>query len=283
MTKHRGISWTEETLNTGYGCSMKSAGCKFCYAMVRARSIESDPNPKRTHAYDGLTVIKNRRPVWTGETRISNDNARQLLAWKKPRLVFMNSMNDFFYEGFSEDYIFATLDIMQEANWHVIQVLTKRDERMVELLTAWMKSRGIEKLTHIWIGVTIEHQDTIGRLDNLMKIPADVHWISAEPLLGPLDFAGRELPEFIAVGGESMDWELSHEGFEAREFNPQWARDILTFFSANDKIVHIKQMGSNPVGLKLKAPKGDNIEEFPEDLRVRGFPPMPQPAQMALF
>ncbi len=287
MVKKSGISWTQVTHNTCYGCKLASPGCRFCYAMARAREIETDERETRSHNYDGLTRVVNGRPMWTGEIRTAGrDHIRKPISWRKPQMIFISSMSDLFYDGVPKEHVFEVFDMMMEARHHVMQLTTKRSERMRDLALEYAQKNGIEKYEHIWFGASVEDEDHIDRLMYLNEIPASVRWVSFEPLLEPISegyFHYLDGVDFIVVGGESMDRSVAEAGFTAREFDVDWARPLLDFSRETGKRFHFKQTGSNPVGLTQRAPRGDDINEWPADLRVQEFPDLPEPAQKSLF
>ena len=188
-----GISWTTHTWNPVSGCSEVSPGCDNCYARTlseRWRGTKAFPN--------GFDVTL--RP----------HKLRQPVKWKDPARVFVNSMSDFWHRLIPDDYIKAVWDTMLEADHHVYQVLTKRPDRMERKIA----DLDLDLAPHIWLGVSAENQKFAdARIPVLLRVGAEVSFVSAEPLLGPIDF--REwLPGIMdkSVGGAS--WHTDAQGVE---------------------------------------------------------------------
>ena len=151
------------------------------------------------------------------------------LGWKKPRLVFVNSMSDLFHKDVPEEYIIRVFDVMRRASWHVFQVLTKRSERLLKLSPkiAWPKN--------VWMGVSVERADYTFRIDHLRKTGAKVRFLSLEPLLGPLKDLNLEGMHWVIAGGES--------GPGARTMEEEWATDIRDQCQEADVPFFFKQWG----------------------------------------
>jgi protein gp37 len=228
------IQWTDETWNCVRGCSRVSSGCGDstgggCYAERQAYRF-SGPGM----SYEGLVRMTPKGPRWTGKVVLVEDKLNDPLRWKKPRRIFVNSMSDLFHESLSDesiDRIFAVMGNCSEERGHVFQVLTKRPARMLEYMNtrarkAWngpRMNRSSFPPNNIWLGVSVENQETADeRVPLLMETPADVRWISAEPLLGLIDLESVPTMEgsidWVVVGGES--------GPGARPMHPDWARSL---------------------------------------------------------
>ena len=208
------IEWTEATWNPVTGCDKVSPGCAHCYAETfaeRWRGVEGN-------AYEQGFDLK----LWPSRLDYP-------LKWKKPRVIFVNSMSDLFHERIPDEYIRRVFDVMAEADHHVYQVLTKRHERLTELAPSlpWPE--------HIWMGVSIENRRFVHRADYLRQVPAAVRFISAEPLLGILE--GLDLTDihWIIAGGES--------GPKHRTVKADWVRFVRDL--ANEQGTHFffKQWG----------------------------------------
>lgn len=268
MGKKTGISWTGWTWNCLVGCSILSPGCKNCYAMKQAYELATFRNSGK---YAGLTELVNGKPVWNGVVRIHDKALREPFRQKTPSMVFVNSMSDLFHESLGDEDIFKIIDIMFEANWHTYQVLTKRTAKMAAVLERYCASRGVALPAHIWWGSTVEDQKRAEeRVPVLASIPAPVRFISAEPLLGPLDLGKFPKIEWVIVGGESAGKEGDPE--DVRQFDVNWALDIADYCDNNGVALHVKQMGSNPIGVKVTHYKGADMSEWPENLRVQDYP-----------
>lgn len=238
------IEWTEATWNPVTGCSKVSPGCAHCYAESLAVG-----KLKGTKGYPGLP--------WTPENAETNvilhpDRLEQPLKWTRPRMIFVNSMSDLFHERIPESFIERVFWVMYLAHRHTFQVLTKRPERMVDVVPRIYESfRRINNdcpvpLPNVWLGTSIENRHFVGRADLLRETPAAVRFISAEPLLGPLlplahvrgDRAAAGLPEFVWEDDKAgdcpgldlnrIDWLIvgGESGREHRPMNPEWVRDL---------------------------------------------------------
>jgi len=233
MADHSAIEWTDATWNPVRGCSLVSAGCTNCYAMRDAHRFSGPGTP-----YDGLTKLTEHGPVWTGEIRLVPELLDQPLRWEKPRRIFVNSMSDLFHPEVPSEFIAAVFHRMAMAKQHIFQVLTKRPERMFQWCTG-KYSFGLGRtgepvtLTNVWLGVSVEDQATADeRIPILLQTPAAVRWVSAEPLLEPIDLF-QVLPFFPLAMPKSkqppsLDWVVvgGESGPGARPMHPAWVRSI---------------------------------------------------------
>jgi len=193
-TQNTKIEWTEATWNPVRGCSKISVGCQYCYAerfAERWRGVKGHPYER---GFDLRLVPKALKVP---------------LEWKRPRMIFVNSMSDLFHEEVPLHFIQRVFETMGRAQQHTFQILTKRSERLRELADS------LTWYSNIWMGVSIECPDYLFRIHHLRHVPATVRFISLEPLLAPLrvPFAGID---WVIVGGES--------GPKARPINPIWVR-----------------------------------------------------------
>ena len=196
MSDRSQIEWTEATWNPVTGCDQVSPGCAHCYAKTIAERFQGVPG----HPYEaGFSLTL--RP----------ERLRQPVEWTRPRLIFVNSMSDLFHEDIPDDYIRDVFSVMQEASHHTFQVLTKRALRLASL------ADHLDWPGNIWMGVSVENQRWTNRIDYLRRVPAQVRFLSCEPLLGPLDLDLRGI-DWVIVGGES--------GPRARRMDPCWVRSI---------------------------------------------------------
>lgn len=210
MTKTK-IEWTDETWNPIVGCSVVSPGCTHCYAMRTAHRMDANP---KTPQYHGLTKMVNGNPVWTGAVKLHEPALLKPLSWKKPRMIFVNSMGDLFHEWVEDEWIDRVFAVMALCPQHTFQVLTKRAERMQAYVsnivndrprfTKWAaRARPIAEgvgyphgtvpprwpLPNVWLGVSAEDQRRADeRIPYLRATPAAVRFVSAEPLLGQIHF-----------------------------------------------------------------------------------------------
>jgi protein gp37 len=203
------IEWTEATWNPLVGCSRVSAGCQRCYA---ERLVHRGLAPQ----HRGLTKLVGGEPRWTGEVRLVESALSLPLRWKTPRRVFVNSLSDLFHESVPDEWVLSIFEVMGGAWWHTYQLLTKRPERMaavIERINPTLREQGRAPFgpvwKHVWLGVSVEDQATADeRIPLLLETPAEVRWVSAEPLLGPVDFSPWFPPrqpalDWVVVGGES--------------------------------------------------------------------------------
>lgn len=200
------IEWATHVWNPTTGCDRVSPGCAHCYALDFAARLKRMGQPK--YQRDGSP--RSSGPGF-GLT-LHPGTLTEPLRWTRPRLVFVNSMSDLFHEGIPYDYIQQVFEVMVRADRHVFQVLTKRHERMVELASRlpWPKN--------VWMGVSIENRRFIDRADYLQRVPAAVRFISAEPLLGPLEGLDLDGIDWLIAGGES--------GPKHRPVRKEWLLDL---------------------------------------------------------
>lgn len=196
------IEWTDATWNPVRGCVKISPGCKHCYAATFAERFRGVPGHPYEQGFD---------------LRIVPEKLAEPLKWSKPKTIFVNSMSDLFQDGVPDSYVVSVARIMQMASWHTYQVLTKRSERMRDLLQT--KLSFATNLKHIWWGVSVEDKKYgLPRIDALREAPAAVRFLSIEPLLedlGELDLTGIH---WVIVGGES--------GAGARPIEEEWVLRI---------------------------------------------------------
>lgn len=270
MADKTGIEWTDATWNPVVGCSVVSPGCTNCYAMSMAARIERMGSGKPSH-YDGTTQASKAGPVWTGKVALAPEHIlTQPLHWKKPRKIFVNSMGDLFHEDVPDEWIDRVFAVMALAPQHTFQVLTKRSARMrryctegfgrlADKIIQFRRERGDTDmvliplphvrpghhwwpLPNVWFGVSAEDQRRLDeRVPDLLDTPAAVRWVSAEPLLGPLDLRARPRSDMCIRCGEGhggrhdhpdgyrtrgLDWIVlgGESGLSARPMNPAWAR-----------------------------------------------------------
>ena len=202
MSDHSAIEWTDATWNPVRGCTKISPGCVRCYAETFAERFRGVPGHPYEKGFDLRSVP---------------DKLAEPLRWPKPRMVFVNSMSDLFHKDVSDDYILAVVRVMRLANWHTYQVLTKRSDRLRDLLTTSLRDAADER--HIWWGVSVENRrHGLPRVDHLRSSPAKMRFLSIEPLLEDLGTIDLDGISWVIVGGES--------GNGARPMAPTWVRPI---------------------------------------------------------
>ena len=221
------IEWTDATWNPVAGCTILTAGCTNCYAMRMAARLEAMGVEK----YAGLTRKSGGRAKWTGHLSLDYSALTVPEAWKKPRRVFVNSMSDLFHEDVPVSFIEAVWDVMRRTPQHTYQILTKRPERMREVIT----TATTPVLTNVWLGTSVENSSTIDRLDQLRQVPARVRFVSFEPLLGSVREASLSDIHWAIVGGES--------GPNARPMNPEWVEEIFDLCQYSGAAFFFKQWG----------------------------------------
>ena len=187
-----GIEWTDKTWNPTTGCNKVSPGCTHCYAeTLTKRFPQNFPN--------GF------------EMTLHSQRLEQPKHWRKPSLIFVNSMSDLFHEQIPVSFIQEVFSVIKQTPWHIYQILTKRHERLLEL------ANQLEWHENIWLGVSVENQNYVHRVDFLRKVPASVRFLSCEPLLGNLNLNLAQI-HWVIVGGES--------GNNYRPIKAEWIKNI---------------------------------------------------------
>ena len=219
MADNSKIEWTDSTWNPIRGCTKISPGCTHCYAETFAERFRG----VKGHPYEqGFDL------------RFVPEKLEEPLRWSKPRMIFVNSMSDLFHEDVPTEYILQVAGVMQKANWHTYQVLSKRADRLQTVLNTSLREQA--SLPHIWWGVSVENRKHgLPRIEYLRNTPASIRFLSVEPLLedlGTVDLSGIH---WVIVGGES--------GPSAREMRPEWVRDIRDQCVAQHVAFFFKQWG----------------------------------------
>jgi protein gp37 len=294
MADHTKISWADATWNVITGCSVHSAGCTNCYAM-RLAGTRLKHDPSRI----GLTRRSKAGPVWTGEVRFNEKWLLQPFRWKRPRTIFVCAHADLFHEDVPDEWIDRVFAVMALCPQHTFQVLTKRSVRMQAYCTSRFESEhGIMMLEdaicaidgfgsdaggdpyqpfpNVWLGVSVEDQRAAEkRIPDLLFTPAAVRWISAEPLLGPVNLTRLSIPvngHLSALTGNWSSWPIRHtrdgavlcmmkdtakldwvvcggeSGPDARPMHPDWARSLRDQCAAAGVMFHFKQWGNYAPG-----------------------------------
>jgi len=227
MASKSSIEWTNSTWNPLAGCSRVSEGCKNCYAIAMASRLASMSQEK----YVGLTEKRASRIDWTGKIHVDRANMYKPLSWKKPQFIFVNSMSDLFHENAPEEAIIEIWNVMKEAHWHVFQTLTKRPQRMLQLI----KKLELETLPNLWLGTSVEDSNVLHRIDTLREVPATLRFVSFEPLLGSVKGVNLENIDWAIVGGES--------GPGARPIKEKWVDEIFEATQKQKVLFFFKQWG----------------------------------------
>jgi protein gp37 len=202
-----------------------------------------------TEKYAGLTRKSGNRHVWTGRVTLDRKALSVPMRWRKPRMIFVNSMSDLFQDTVPAEFIRAIWEQMAAANQHTFQVLTKRAERMAEL------SRKLPILPNVWLGVSVEDSDHAFRLDHLRQTSAAVRFVSFEPLLGSVGNADLTSVDWAIVGGES--------GPRARPIKQTWVREIRRACRAHGTAFFFKQWGGTNKARTGRTLDGQVWDEFP--------------------
>jgi protein gp37 len=208
------IEWTEATWNPVTGCDQVSPGCAHCYAKTFAERWRGIPGHHYEQGFD---------------LRLWPQRLRQPLEWRRPRMIFVNSMSDLFHEGIPLAYIQKVFGVMEEAEQHTFQILTKRHERLAELASE------LDWPPNVWMGVSIENRRFVERADYLRQVPAAIRFISAEPLLGPLEGLDLAMIDWLIAGGES--------GHGHRPMKIEWVRELRDRCRAEGVAFFFKQWG----------------------------------------
>jgi protein gp37 len=238
MSEHSSIEWTDATWNPVRGCTKISPGCANCYAETFAERFRG----VKGHPYEqGFNL------------RLVPEKLSEPLRWQTPKMVFVNSMSDLFHEGVPDDYISNVVRVMQLANWHTYQVLTKRSERLRDLLRAALAAAAGEP--HIWWGVSVENRKHgLPRIDHLRAAPARVRFLSIEPLLEDLGEINLVGIHWVIVGGES--------GAGARPMQKEWVLSIKDQCEKAHVPFFFKQWGGvrkSKAGRDLEGKKYDGL------------------------
>jgi len=235
MARKSNIEWTEMTWNPVTGCTKVSPGCKHCYAETMAKRLKAMGSERYQNGF-GLTL--------------QEDVVDLPFRWKKPRVVFVNSMSDLFHKDVSLDFIRRVFDTMRRCPQHQFQVLTKRAERLAEV------GSELDWSENIWMGVSVESQSYAYRSELLRIVPAHVRFLSVEPLLGPITNLPLDGIHWVIVGGES--------GPGARPMERSWAEGIFRQCRAAGVPFFFKQWGGvqkHRTGRKLF---GRTYDEMPQ-------------------
>lgn len=242
------IEWTDATWNPVAGCKVLTAGCTNCYAMRMAARLDAMGQEK----YRGLTRRSGGRAVWTGKIRLDEKSLAAPTGWSKPRKVFVNSMSDLFHEDVPAKFIKRVWSVMAKTPRHTYQILTKRPERMAEILS----SDGFDILPNVWLGTSVEDERVLYRLDHVRTVPAAIRFVSFEPLIGSVVAGDLTDIHWAIVGGES--------GPRARYMNPDWVDEIETMCRASGTAFFFKQWGGKNKKAAGRILRGQTFDEMPQ-------------------
>ncbi|GGN61971.1 hypothetical protein GCM10012285_61600 [Streptomyces kronopolitis] len=245
MSDRSAIEWTEATWNPTTGCDRVSAGCDNCYALALAKRLkamgaskyQNDGDPRTSGPGFGVTL--------------HSDALDTPYGWKSPRVVFVNSMSDLFHARVPLSFVRQVFEVIADTPQHTYQVLTKRARRLRQLAPK------LQWPENLWMGVSVESEAELARVDDLRQVPAAVRFLSCEPLLGPLPGLELDGIHWVIAGGES--------GPRHRPLDEQWVTDIRDTCQAADVAFFFKQWGG-------RTPKAGGRE-----LAGRTWDEMPQP------
>jgi protein gp37 len=235
MSDGSSIEWTDATWNPVRGCTKVSPGCKHCYAETFAERFRGVPDHPFEQGFD---------------LRLVPEALELPLRWRASRRIFVNSMSDLFHERIPDVYVKKVFDVMRRASQHHFQVLTKRAARMATLASK------IKIADNVWMGVSVENQDYVSRIDDLRRVDACVRFLSIEPLLGPIPKLNLRDIHWVIVGGES--------GPGARPMEPAWVRTIRDQCVAAGVRFFFKQWGGVRKRVTGRSLDGRTWDEMPK-------------------
>jgi protein gp37 len=238
MADKSAIEWTDATWNPVTGCTKVSPGCDNCYAARFSERFRGVPGHPFESGFD-LTL----RPE-----RIS-----QPLEWKKPRMIFVNSMSDLFHKEIPKSHISRVFETMEKADWHIYQVLTKRSSLLRRFLNERYPAR--KAPPHIWFGVSVEDERATSRISQLQSANAGIRFLSVEPLIGPITKLDLKSIDWVIVGGES--------GPRSRPIDPRWVIDIRNQCVRAKVAFFFKQWGGRSPKAGGRLLEGQEWNQFP--------------------
>ncbi|MDE0397154.1 MAG: phage Gp37/Gp68 family protein [Candidatus Poribacteria bacterium] len=244
MAMQSKIEWTESTWNPVRGCTRVSEGCRFCYAERIAARFSG-----KGMAYEGLAKNTKAGPRWTQKVILVPELLNAPLKWKKPRRIFVNSMSDLFHEKVELSDIQKVFAVMEKADRHQFQVLTKRAKRLLEF------NSKLPWPPNVWMGVSVEDKHVTDRIDALRQTDAHIKFLSLEPLLGALPNLELDGIDWVIVGGES--------GPGAREMEKKWVIDIREQCADADVAFFFKQWGGKRKSKTGRELEGRTYDEMP--------------------
>jgi protein gp37 len=240
MSDNSAIEWTDATWNPTTGCSKVSPGCAHCYAERLSLRFGQSTKPwTPANADENVTIHPERFDM--------------PLKWREPKRVFVDSMSDLFHELVPDHVIARVWQTMAQAPRHQFQILTKRPERMPEIVARRVAEHGV--LPNVWLGTSIENDRWVGRADHLRATPAAVRFISAEPLLGPLSSLDLMGIDWLIVGGES--------GSDHRPIEEEWVLDLRDRALAAEVAFFFKQWGGRTPKAGGRTLDGRTWDQFP--------------------
>lgn len=232
------IEWTQMTWNPTTGCTKISAGCKFCYAEVLSKRLHAMGQHKYRNVFR-LTLHPQTLDI--------------PYSWTKPKIVFVNSMSDLFHDRVPLSYIQQVFEVMNNCPQHQFQVLTKRAERLAEL------SNQLTWTDNIWMGVSVEDERVVNRIEHLRATGAKIKFLSVEPLIGSVGVLNLQGIDWVIVGGES--------GHKAREIKEEWVQDVRRQCRTQRVAFFFKQWGGKNKKASGRLLNGRTYDEFPTKIK----------------
>ena len=239
MAEHSRIEWTDATWNPVRGCTKISPGCKHCYAETFAERFRGVKGHPYEQGFD---------------PRLVPEKLAEPLRWRQPKMIFVNSMSDLFHDFVPDEYIVAVATVMAKANWHTYQVLTKRSERLRDLLNS--KLQFAAQQGHIWWGVSVEDKKYgVPRIAHLQQTQAAIRFLSVEPLLEDIEQLDLRDIDWMIVGGES--------GAGARPMEEDWVLSLRNQCRKSKTAFFFKQWGGVRKAKTGRRLQGRTYDEFP--------------------
>ena len=235
MATKSAIEWTEATWNPSTGCDALSPGCENCYAERLTKRLRAMGQKKYANGF---------------QLTLHPDTLELPLRWKQPQMIFVNSMSDLFHHAVPLAYIQRVFGTMRAASWHQFQVLTKRSGRLLAL------SEKIDWPKNVWMGVSVESEGYVARIDHLKRTGAQIKFLSLEPLLGPLDRLDLSGIDWVIVGGES--------GPGARPVLAEWVTSIRSQCAQAGVAFFFKQWGGVQKKRTGRVLEGRTHDEMPQ-------------------
>lgn len=234
------IEWTEMTWNPTTGCDKLSAGCKYCYAEEMTRRLRAMGQEKYSEGFN---------------FRMHESALNIPYSWKKPHTVFVNSMSDLFHKSISLEFVQRVFEVMNNTPQHTYQILTKRGDVLERF------APHLNFTPNIWMGVSVEDQRVVSRIDSLKSVKAHVRFLSLEPLLGPLPNLDLSDIHWVIVGGES--------GRKARPMEEQWIQEIRLQCERAEVNFFFKQWGGKNKKLAGRILNGRTYDDMPNKVCIK--------------
>jgi protein gp37 len=246
MSNSSSIEWTEATWNPTTGCTKISPGCKNCYAEKLSKRLKA------------MGVKKYQNEFQFTE---QPDDLELPLTWKKSKKIFVNSMSDLFHEQSRMEFIANCFHTMIQADWHIYQVLTKRSHTMLKFSELFESYFGKKIPSHIWMGVSVENEDYVWRIDELRKVHCNTRFISFEPLIGSVGEINLKGIDWAIIGGES--------GHNYRNVDRNWILEIIEQCKKQNVPVFFKQWGGIRPKSNGREIDGHTYDEYPQIKKIR--------------